>query len=202
MKRLLTLAASVAAAAMTLGAASSSRAALVLDTDLVGNLNCSVYTTGCLFDIEPGSGDAFDDPAAFEAAYALDHQEPPLPETIELGDFLGKVGLSDVTSQMFYLPSGVTSFFYSVKAANQVILFGSTTPLTSFLAANTLITNNQGGLQDISHVSVYGSCPTGDCGGPSITPLGVVPEPATWAMMITGFGGVGAMIRRRRTVLA
>ena len=27
---------------------------------------------------------------------------------------------------------------------------------------------------------------------------GVVPEPATWAMMIMGFGGVGGIIRRRR----
>ncbi len=27
-----------------------------------------------------------------------------------------------------------------------------------------------------------------------------VPEPATWGMMIMGFGGIGAMIRRRRTV--
>lgn len=29
-----------------------------------------------------------------------------------------------------------------------------------------------------------------------------VPEPATWAMMITGFGGVGALVRRRRTAPA
>ena len=29
-------------------------------------------------------------------------------------------------------------------------------------------------------------------------PTGVVPEPATWAMMILGFGASGAMIRRRR----
>ena len=29
---------------------------------------------------------------------------------------------------------------------------------------------------------------------------GGVPEPATWAMMILGFGGVGAMVRRRRGV--
>jgi hypothetical protein len=29
-----------------------------------------------------------------------------------------------------------------------------------------------------------------------------VPEPATWAMMIMGFGGVGAMMRRRRLTLA
>ena len=31
---------------------------------------------------------------------------------------------------------------------------------------------------------------------------GVVPEPATWALMLTGFGGLGAMLRRRRSLLA
>jgi hypothetical protein len=30
----------------------------------------------------------------------------------------------------------------------------------------------------------------------------VVPEPATWAMMILGFGGVGATMRRRRSAFA
>ncbi len=30
----------------------------------------------------------------------------------------------------------------------------------------------------------------------------VVPEPATWAMMIMGFGGVGAIMRRRRSAIA
>ena len=38
----------------------------------------------------------------------------------------------------------------------------------------------------------------GDCGE---TPGGIIPEPATWAMMILGFGGMGAMIRRRRSRL-
>ena len=31
---------------------------------------------------------------------------------------------------------------------------------------------------------------------------GLVPEPSTWAMMLTGFLGAGAMLRRRRTALA
>jgi hypothetical protein len=31
---------------------------------------------------------------------------------------------------------------------------------------------------------------------------GVVPEPASWAMMITGFGAAGAVLRRRRTALS
>ena len=30
--------------------------------------------------------------------------------------------------------------------------------------------------------------------------VAAVPEPATWAMMIMGFGAMGAVIRRRRTV--
>lgn len=29
-----------------------------------------------------------------------------------------------------------------------------------------------------------------------------VPEPTTWALMITGFGAAGAMLRRRRQTLA
>lgn len=33
-------------------------------------------------------------------------------------------------------------------------------------------------------------------------PPAAVPEPATWALMILGFGGAGAMVRRRRAVAA
>ena len=31
---------------------------------------------------------------------------------------------------------------------------------------------------------------------------GGVPEPATWAMMILGMGGIGVTLRRRRSALA
>jgi hypothetical protein len=31
---------------------------------------------------------------------------------------------------------------------------------------------------------------------------GAVPEPATWAMMLVGFGGIGWSMRRRRTTCA
>lgn len=30
----------------------------------------------------------------------------------------------------------------------------------------------------------------------------MIPEPATWAMLITGFGLVGATVRRRRALAA
>ena len=34
------------------------------------------------------------------------------------------------------------------------------------------------------------------------TPTAAAPEPATWAIMLLGFGGMGAMLRRRRAALA
>jgi hypothetical protein len=39
--------------------------------------------------------------------------------------------------------------------------------------------------------------------GPSLTPAGVaaVPEPATWAMMLIGFGAIGAFMRRQRSAI-
>ena len=43
-------------------------------------------------------------------------------------------------------------------------------------------------------------CITGPVG--AVVPTGGVPEPATWALMIMGFGSIGAMLRRRRGQLA
>lgn len=37
--------------------------------------------------------------------------------------------------------------------------------------------------------------------GANVAPL-AVPEPSTWALLILGFGGVGATLRRQRTVVA
>ena len=48
-----------------------------------------------------------------------------------------------------------------------------------------------------------GGIDQGDCGfgGEAFTlKSGSVPEPASWALMLMGFGGLGAMLRRRRTV--
>jgi len=39
-------------------------------------------------------------------------------------------------------------------------------------------------------------------GQPPVTPPGGIPEPATWAMMIIGFFGVGVAVRRRRAARA
>ncbi len=53
----------------------------------------------------------------------------------------------------------------------------------------------------ITSVKVSGSGATGFT-DIQLGTSGGVPEPATWAMLITGFGLVGAAMRRRKTVLA
>ena len=52
--------------------------------------------------------------------------------------------------------------------------------------------------------TVVGSSGGGSFGGNvNVSPVGAVPEPATWAMMLLGFGAVGfAMRRRQRPALA
>ena len=49
---------------------------------------------------------------------------------------------------------------------------------------------------DRQHVAAFLSVSL-NTSGVVITPLGT-PEPATWGLMLVGFGGLGAMMRRRR----
>jgi hypothetical protein len=55
--------------------------------------------------------------------------------------------------------------------------------------------NTRAGVLEGSGVGVVGEGPIDPFGNP-------VPEPATWAMLIAGFGLVGAMARRRRVIAA
>lgn len=55
-------------------------------------------------------------------------------------------------------------------------------------------------------LNLYFATPSGDNVGPLLDNVlvlsGAVPEPATWAMMIAGFGLVGSTLRRRRAIAA
>lgn len=78
---------------------------------------------------------------------------------------------------------GVAGPANGLMAAINIFLAGSSDPREALLSSS----ENTSGFPDGLHPGVI----SGDF-------TTTVPEPATWAMMLTGFGGLGAMLRRRR----
>jgi hypothetical protein len=77
---------------------------------------------------------------------------------------------------------GLSGFSYALTAG------------TTYLAVSSGFANTDFGAYTL-RITGPGDITPGDGGGG-------VPEPATWAMMIAGFGLVGASARRRRTLVA
>ena len=117
------------------------------------------------------------------------------------------------------LTGGVTYTAHYDLAANRrgagtdllTVMFGSTSALYTLVSTSASdpfttqalsFTPGSTGAYNLSF-----STAGGDNIGPLLDNVAVVaavavPEPATWAMMIMGFGGVGALMRRRRTAFA
>jgi hypothetical protein len=94
--------------------------------------------------------------------------------------------------------SGTGSF--SLNFANQIVGGTNKHPIfTPVPAPSTLTLNNFGvRYQPVPGYSSTVGVPSAPLPPPEVT-VGV-PEPETWAMMILGFFGLGAVVRRRRQV--
>ncbi|HEX7885780.1 MAG TPA: PEPxxWA-CTERM sorting domain-containing protein [Phenylobacterium sp.] len=68
---------------------------------------------------------------------------------------------------------------------------------TGFTTNGRLTFNFDSDITGVTFASAGDSLEISDIGAV----LGVVPEPASWAMMIVGFAGVGALMRRRREMV-
>jgi hypothetical protein len=99
----------------------------------------------------------------------------------------GTSGSFDVTTVSPYVTGTVTNI------ASDLYSFGST---NDFDFAYTLTGANIG---NPAVGTTYASFSSGSSASFS---AGVVPEPGTWALMILGFGGAGAMLRSRRQLSA
>lgn len=88
-----------------------------------------------------------------------------------LGTFTGL----DQTSGTFTINPGYSIDYFAVKYGDRFTLY-------NYNGQTTFTTDGQHGL---SHLVFFGS-------------QTAVPEPATWAMMLLGFGGIGIAMRRRR----
>jgi hypothetical protein len=136
-----------------------------------------------------------------------------------VGQFLGNPGLSSATlndayflfTGSIYLESGVNTFDIThddgvaLALDNGAVVSALSAGPTSPTTTPFTITAPSAGTYNFA--LSYGEC----CGGPAVlnwsylngVPVGNVPEPATWAMMLIGFAGIGfAMRTRRRTQLA
>lgn len=87
------------------------------------------------------------------------------------GTFTGQ----GLTSGTFTINPGYNITYFAVKYATIFTLY-------NYNGQTTFTTDGKHGL---SHLVFFGS-------------VGAVPEPATWAMMLLGFGAIGVSMRRRR----
>jgi hypothetical protein len=106
---------------------------------------------------------------------------------------LNLAGMSFITDQTTGFSANQTSgtitapflvSFYAVKAGDFFDLFEITPSTTFNWSTSGIHVGHSPNAPGISHIEFFGSS--------------AVPEPATWAMMLIGFGGLGAVLRRRR----
>lgn len=111
------------------------------------------------------------------------------------------------------LGSLANSFTFTMGASNagstiDVLAFGANgglTGSTTIVMGNAYNIYTVSGLGDFQGLSfLNNNDPAGvrfqNMSYESVAPGGAVPEPATWAMMIVGFGSVGGAMRRRSSV--
>lgn len=84
------------------------------------------------------------------------------------------------------LNSGLLANFVAVKSSNAFILY-QINPANSGTWSTAGLMNKNDGIHELSHLVFFGT-------------QGAVPEPATWMMMLFGFGLIGGVMRRRKTV--
>lgn len=113
----------------------------------------------------------------------------PVPSSYDLGNYFridGASGTINGAAATFDLGFGSSTYFFNFG------LFNSSAGLEIFSTGVSLYT----GAEDTPtfKLGTFALAP-----GYSVT-ISAVPEPTGWALMLTGFGALGAVIRRRRNM--
>ena len=196
MKKFILAAAAGLAASAMLSAPATAAAIVVADP-----LTCIsvANSNGCLFNGNLGNAaDAAETQAVYNSYNDTHASAQPdivlnfLFKSDSGAGFFGSLTGFPGTSGTWSTP-GYKIDFLGVKASNSFTLY-KLSGVSSGSWNTFTITNKKGVPHGLSHLTFFG---TRDGGGG----LGV-PEPGTWALMIMGFGSAGAMLRRRRTLVA
>ncbi|MFN3371869.1 MAG: PEPxxWA-CTERM sorting domain-containing protein [Sphingomonadaceae bacterium] len=176
-----------------------------------GTIN--VTFTGTTFFMQYGCGTAFWSPGTYNGAF----NKPPACDMVALGTGGTRTISFDVPVKDPYIAlmswNGNTADFGTPIeiVANGTGFYGSGTPIlndagTGFFGSGEVhgIIRLPGTFTSITftHTTEFWHGFTVGVLDRAPPPGGVVPEPATWAMLIAGFGLVGATMRRRRRALA
>lgn len=128
---------------------------------------------------------------------AYNGQDPDVDPDLDLSSYLvsGLTGSLDGGDDIKdgTVDAGFLVDFFAVKAGNGFWLYKLDGTDSSFDWDTSDLDN-----KDLSHLVYFGRPCDGECDGGG-GGGGPIPEPGTWALMILGFGGAGAMLRRRRT---
>jgi hypothetical protein len=170
--------------------------------------NASAYPIGAFGEAVPpdnaisASPDAVGARAAYFVSDLANNQS--LTQSLFLGPGTYKIGFSAFAPQNGFNNLGEARFsgtIAGIELANYAVSEGAPRVWQAFSGQRVVDT---AGLFDVSFVFNTSLDPSKDVviDRVYITRVGGVPEPASWAMLIAGFGLVGATARRRRTVAA
>lgn len=181
-----------AAGFAAMAAAGSAHAAPTLIGQFSGNecggqggfSNCYAFPNGTT---GQGAGNGTGSPAIFKKNSDGTTDISTLFPSITGSEFVVTYASTGNTLSFTYTPGAgdPVIHYFAIFQANKTYLYYDAAPITAgTIALTPLFPNNPGW----SHITFF------DTGVPA------VPEPATWAMMVGGFGAMGFALRRRRKV--
>ncbi len=177
--------------------------------------SASAYPTGAFGEAVPanGPGSASPDPVGTRAAYFVSDftVNQSLSQSVALAAGNYQIGFSAYAPSNGYDNAGEAFFSGTIGGVTLASYAVSSRPGTTWqnIAGNLTIASP--GIYTVNFVFNTDLFPSkdvvidqvyiiaSDTGGPVIP---AIPEPATWAMLIAGFGLVGAAMRRRQAALA